>query len=171
MVSLGLSEHCRYLSTEASELKGHPTPTNNTGSHTSVPPRGSPLTPTTSVKPAQQEPSVSIPIREVPKKESNLWAGSLILGSERVGITIKQTHTHKQVTLRQKPMAVHLRLDVAHVKTSVEIAGIQGFTVFPLPLWSGFVMWEKQRRKALLTSQNQRRMYFKLELPFWGKTE
>ena len=37
-------------------------------------------------------------------------------------------------------MAVHLRLDVAHVKTSVEIAGIQGFTVFPLPLWSGFVM-------------------------------
>lgn len=127
MVSLGLSEHCQHLSTEASELKGHPTPTNNTGSHTSVPPRSSPLTPTTSVKPSQHEPSVSIPIREVPKKESNLCAGSLILGSERVEITIKQTHTYKQVTLGQKPMAVHLRLDVAHVKTTVEIAGIQGF--------------------------------------------
>ena len=95
-VSLGLSEYCQYLSKEALELKGHPTPTNNTGSHTSVPLRSSPLTPATSVKPSQHEPSVSIPIWEVPKKESNLCAGSLILGFERVEITIKQnTHINK----------------------------------------------------------------------------
>lgn len=75
----------------------------------------------TSVKPSQHEPSVSIPIWEVPIKESNLCPGSLILGSELKSPLNK--HTHKQITLGQKPKAI---------KTTVEIDGIQGFTGVPL---------------------------------------
>lgn len=136
MVSLGLSEHCHYLSTEASELQGHPTPTNNIGSHTSVPPRSSPLTPMTSVKPSQHEPSVSIPIWEVPIKESNLCPGSLILGSELKSPLNK--HTHKQITLGQKPKAI---------KTTVEIDGIQGFTGVPFAFVVRFCDMRKAEEK------------------------
>lgn len=41
-------------------------------------------------------------------------------------------------------MAVHFRLDVAHVKITIEIDGIQGFTGVPF----AFVAWLCDVRKA-----------------------
>ena len=54
-------------------------------------------------------------------------------------------------------MAVHLRLDAAHVKTTVEIAGLQGFTGVPFAFVAQFcdVRKAEEKRFAHVTKSEE----------------